>query len=447
MRRTTCQEIDNLAERKSDVLRMFSKWAVREPLSAKTPDGDKSKLDSESDLEACCPVIPPLEHFLDMPTESMRTSLLSKFFLDIRKGDIVYGSVSTKLVSGLSLKLLACEWSQMARPVADLGIKAFCPSVCIPALNPRQDPVDTYEARDYVRAVITDINPEHEKIVVSVLPADLPKSEKMCSLGRVSFDELPRYYRHLLDKPPSRRDDVASYIRNQREFENPAFLELMRGHLNISESESSSRWYSLVPGYCGKHVPIEEKGEQLTKVQSQRWSMKSVEEGIKFMKDGDLPRSAEALSKAVDMDKSNVEALVARGALHTKKEDYHRAIKDFEEALRLKPSHRNAKKYLADTFFALGKKFEKDEPKRAVKCYRDALRWDPRFEEALEAKDALMQRDQKPTVKEIPSYNTSSTAEKLRKLLHSESTESTRALSRCWPHRLLQYTRQTEAVT
>lgn len=42
----------------------------------------------------------------------------------------------------------------------------------------------------------------------------------------------------------------------------------------------------------------------------------SVEEGVRFMKDGDTTAALASLNKAVELNKKNVEALVARGALY-----------------------------------------------------------------------------------------------------------------------------------
>ncbi|GAU90110.1 hypothetical protein RvY_02576 [Ramazzottius varieornatus] len=313
--------------------------------------------------------------------------------------------------------------------------QAFIPSDHIPSLSHRKDPVDNYELKDLLRAVLLDIHPKEERIVLSISQKDMLENGPKVSLGLVTHEELPKYHRQTLRNPPKAGEDLTTYIQKQREFENPGFLDMMRGHLEIPTSTTSERWHSLLPGYCGKLILPEDRADQLTMAQSCRWSMKSVEDGVKRMKEGDYAAALEAFNKAVEMNKKNIEALVARGALFVKKEDYNRAIKDFEEALSMNRSHRNARKYLADTFYALGKRFESGEPERALTHYKEALRLDPNFTEAVEAEERLRLGDQ--DVIEIPIASAKepekpkfSTAEKLRRMLSDSSADKDKPSSK-----------------
>ena len=67
---------------------------------------------------------------------------------------------------------------------------------------------------------------------------------------------------------------MTTYLERQREFENPGFLDMMRSHLEIPSSATLERWHSLLPGYCGKQVLPADRADELTVVQSSRWSMK-----------------------------------------------------------------------------------------------------------------------------------------------------------------------------
>jgi hypothetical protein len=51
-------------------------------------------------------------------------------------------------------------------------------------------------------------------------------------------------------------------------------------------------------------------------------------------------------------DTENVEAFVARGALHANQGEYDKAIVDLEKAIELDSSHVNAKTYLKEVFLA-----------------------------------------------------------------------------------------------
>jgi len=54
----------------------------------------------------------------------------------------------------------------------------------------------------------------------------------------------------------------------------------------------------------------------------------------------------------LSIDKDNVEALVARGALHANNGSLEQAIADFRAGLAIDPDHKNAKKYLSETLIA-----------------------------------------------------------------------------------------------
>ncbi len=63
----------------------------------------------------------------------------------------------------------------------------------------------------------------------------------------------------------------------------------------------------------------------------------------------------QCLNKALSIDKDNVEALVARGALYANNGSLDRAIADFRAGLANNPEHKNAKKYLSETLIAVAR--------------------------------------------------------------------------------------------
>ena len=58
---------------------------------------------------------------------------------------------------------------------------------------------------------------------------------------------------------------------------------------------------------------------------------------------------------ALDIDPSNVEGLVARGALLSTTGKYREGIADFRSALSIKNTHRNARNYFVEIQVVLGK--------------------------------------------------------------------------------------------
>ena len=55
------------------------------------------------------------------------------------------------------------------------------------------------------------------------------------------------------------------------------------------------------------------------------------------------------------MDPENVEGLVARGALYANNGKLEVAIKDFEDALKNNPDHKNANRYMSETLLEVAK--------------------------------------------------------------------------------------------
>ncbi|VDH99328.1 Hypothetical predicted protein, partial [Mytilus galloprovincialis] len=114
--------------------------------------------------------------------------------------------------------------------------------------------------------------------------------------------------------------------------------------------------------------------------------LNSVAQGITYFKAGKQPEAVQCFNKALDIDKKNVEALVARGALYANNESFTRAIDDFEAALKINSVHANARKYLHDTLLAYGKSNEDIEKyQEAEELYTKAMSLDQASVDAREA--------------------------------------------------------------
>lgn len=92
-----------------------------------------------------------------------------------------------------------------------------------------------------------------------------------------------------------------------------------------------------------------------------------------------------------------MEGLVARGALFANSGNFQKAIEDFETALKLNPSHANARKYMGETLVALGRSYE-DENKldEARKAYQSCLTIIPYHEEAQNSLEFLKNKANVP---------------------------------------------------
>ena len=96
---------------------------------------------------------------------------------------------------------------------------------------------------------------------------------------------------------------------------------------------------------------------ELLKVQNRTLALQNVQKGISLFKEN---RSMEAVvyyNKAISIDQQNVDAYVARGALHANEGEFHKAIDDLQLALSLDANHLNAKTYLKEVFIANAVKY------------------------------------------------------------------------------------------
>nr|KAF6384043.1 tetratricopeptide repeat domain 14 [Pipistrellus kuhlii] len=274
-------------------------------------------------------VMPPLEQFMEIPSMDQR----ELFFRDIERGDIVIGRISSIREFGFFMVLI-CLGSGIMRDISHLEITALCPLRDVPSHSNHGDPLSYYQTGDIIRAGIKDIDRYHEKLAVSLYSSSLPSNLSGIKLGVISSEELPLYYSKNFSE-----DDFASALR---------------------------------------------------KKQSSSWALKCVKIGVDYFKVGRHVDAMNEYNKALEIDKQNVEALVARGALYATKGSLNKAIEDFELALENCPTHRNARKYLCQTLVERGGQLEEEEKfLNAESYYKKALDLDETFKDAEDALQKL----------------------------------------------------------
>ncbi|ELW66922.1 Tetratricopeptide repeat protein 14, partial [Tupaia chinensis] len=270
-------------------------------------------------------IMPPLEQFMEIPSVDRR----ELFFRDIERGDIVIGRISSIREFGFFMVLI-CLGSGIMRDLSHLEITALCPLRDVPSHSNHGDPLSYYQTGDIIRAGIKDVDRYHEKLAVSLYSSSLPPHLSGIKLGIISSEELPLYYSKNFSE-----DDFASALR---------------------------------------------------KKQSASWALKCVKIGVDYFKVGRHVDAMNEYNKALEIDKQNVEALVARGALYATKGSLNKAIEDFELALENCPTHRNARKYLCQTLVERGGQLEEEEKfLNAESYYKKALTLDETFKDAEDA--------------------------------------------------------------
>ncbi|EMP36476.1 Tetratricopeptide repeat protein 14 [Chelonia mydas] len=326
-------EIQHFIAKKADLLFALS-WKP----SASTDS------ESNEENEDCYAVMPPLEQFMEVPSEDRR----ELFFRDIERGDVVIGSISSIREFGFFMVLI-CLGSGVIREISQLEITALCPLRDVPSHSSHGDPLSYYQTGDLIQAAIKDIDRYHEKLTISLHSSALPPSLSSTKLGVISSEDLPLHYRRSVEVA-STSETYEKVLHHSLGFANPAVVELLLGKLGLSESSPPS----LMRGLQSKNFNEEDFAFALRKKQSASWALKCVKIGVDYFKVGRHVEAMNEYNKALEIDAQNVEALVARGALYATKGSLNKAIDDFEVALKNCPTHRNARKYLCQTLVERG---------------------------------------------------------------------------------------------
>uniref|UniRef100_A0A8C0TB65 Tetratricopeptide repeat domain 14 n=1 Tax=Canis lupus familiaris TaxID=9615 RepID=A0A8C0TB65_CANLF len=347
-------EIQKFISKKADLLFALS-WKSDAPVTSEVNE----------DNEDGYAVMPPLEQFMEIPSMDRR----ELFFRDIERGDIVIGRISSIREFGFFMVLI-CLGSGIIRDISHLEITALCPLRDVPSHSNHGDPLSYYQTGDIIRAGIKDIDRYHEKLAVSLYSSSLPPHLSGIKLGVISSEELPLYYRRSVELNSNSLESYENIMQSSLGFVNPGVVELLLGKLGIDESNPPS----LMRG------------------------LQSVKIGVDYFKVGRHVDAMNEYNKALEIDKQNVEALVARGALYATKGSLNKAIEDFELALENCPTHRNARKYLCQTLVERGGQLEEEEKfLNAESYYKKALALDETFKEAEDALQKLHKYMQRKT--------------------------------------------------
>eukprot|EP00112_Aurelia_sp_Birch-Aquarium-sp1_P007788 Seg1850.8 transcript_id=Seg1850.8/GoldUCD/mRNA.D3Y31 product="Tetratricopeptide repeat protein 14" protein_id=Seg1850.8/GoldUCD/D3Y31 len=330
-----------------------------------TPDFSQQKAD---DL---IPPVLPIEKYLDIAASVRKR----RFFEAINIGDIVEGRVTDKWADLLYIRIFSVYLGPK-RWIADLKIKAECDlSECKTHTGSRRlsYSVADFDVGDKVRGLVSTVDSKDWKICISFRKSLLPDHLPFIELGAVNdikefeddCDEDVGYLKHL---------------RQIRCFANPESVNNYLTELGIDAERTCTFLDQL-----SYEVEADEFGEKLRERQSTKWSMDMVSSGVKFFKESKHEEAMKCFDQALQMHSTNVEALVARGALKANQNMLKSSITDFRQALEIHPSHRNGCKYLCETLVSLAKQYEKDRLwKDASRKYREVLEIDANHVEATE---------------------------------------------------------------
>lgn len=326
---------------------------------------------------------PPLETLMEVPLLVRRKRL----FDCLNEGDIVIGKVAFKRPFGITVTLTMLEFG-CKRDFTDLDIQAQCK---ITELNSSEmsreykDPTDAYVVGDVVRGVITGVNPQEERVFVSLKQSRLPEEHKHLHLGVI--DNQDTSIQRMWSDPEGL--EFEEHLKRSKGFNNPRNIDTLIDVLGIDTHAPCS----LLRGFQRYDCPKEEYAEQLRRQQSAKWSMDTTAKGVEHFKAGSYDTALKHFKHALQIDVKNVEAMVAQGALFANQDQLTTAVKNFKDALEICPSHRNANKYLTATLVELGIQQEKEGLLReAMQTFREALGIDSNQQTAKEHLENLKQQ-------------------------------------------------------
>ena len=351
-------------------------------------------------VEEHAALLPPLEVFGDINEDDR----CRHFFEVIAPGDTILGRVVSMSTSGLMLSVLCMDPSTgKSRHIEDAKIRCFCPAAeCVPP-DPKNSGA-SYNGGELVRVVVLEVKVESQRLLAGMHITSLPPLKRnLARLGIVSVADLPAPYTFAA-QAMAKKIPYSNFLERSIGFSNPTNVAHLASELELNLGGSS-----LLTDLHGSFPP-EMMVKSIRKEQASKWAFKHVAQGIKYFKSGNNVEAFQCLNQALNIDADNVEGLVARGALFANNGGLEKAVIDFENALRINPTHRNAKKYMCETLIAVARNYEdEDKVTEAIETYERILRVVPDHKEAVDSllflrgkpKDAPLRDDLAGKVREV----------------------------------------------
>uniref|UniRef100_A0A1L8DCD4 Putative tpr repeat-containing protein n=1 Tax=Nyssomyia neivai TaxID=330878 RepID=A0A1L8DCD4_9DIPT len=350
-----------------------------------------------------------------------KTGRTRHFYSCIQRGDLIFGTIMNKSTPGYIIKV-SCSLGSQNRYVHDLAIKAYVPYSNTTTSGDKKTANRSLLQGNFVCCEVQEVTPETEKLVCEMKGRTCTIGDKEYTTGLVTSESFPDFYKITSDKKNLAFDEILETLPS---FKNPYSDE----YLFESVGQSQREHYSIMSNLRGR-FPQQEYSNELRQVQASKWAFRSVAEGIEHFKVGRHSEAFQCLNKALNIDPRNVEGLVARGALYANSGSFKKAVDDFETALKLNPSHANARKYMGETLVALGRSYEEENKvEEARKAYQDCLVIIPHHEEAMNSLEYLKNRSQKPSMLfepgelELPALNFNTKERKLDDVLQGGSSK------------------------
>ncbi|KAH8869543.1 Tetratricopeptide repeat protein 14 like [Schistosoma japonicum] len=284
---------------------------------------------------AFCAVAPPIETFMDVPDEIRR----DQFYATCRRDDVLVGVISVIQDSGLVISILAYDQGPR-RDFEGLKVTGFCPLRQLPRYNAHGNALDAFQIGDKVRAFILDIHGGGRLILsmnAKMLNRDIYGDLK---LGVITDDDMPLYYKKLQNLDGK---SYEAYLESTPQFRNPDGLQVLCARMGIPRSSACSLLFCINK----IRLPKSEMACELRRTQLLNFSMKHVAQGVKYFKESRNTEALQCYNFAIEVEPTNPDAYVARGALIGRKE-ISKAEQLLNRALKLDPDNSEARDALKE---------------------------------------------------------------------------------------------------
>jgi len=289
---------------------------------------------------------------------------------DLVPGDILVGKVKSWRRANFEMELVGLDCGRLRKVPENISILCNVPQK-----------EEILEEGDLVRCVFERFQKD---VLIATTEVEILKNLDPLMALKTKLGAIDRMRKPSGDA--AENESIHDVITSSKSYLNPTGSHYILERLGVDLNDSLSFLTPIV-------TPKEEQMKShLRERQSKLASKKYVTKGVECFKKGEHQEAMNNYRTALELDKENTDALVARGALYSSKKQWRAACEDLEAAYKIDPTHKNAKDYLIRVLFdwsnvisaqALsGNESSKTDLKRATTLLEQILDLEPGHEEA-----------------------------------------------------------------
>jgi len=305
-----------------------------------------------------------------MKTSEARS--FSKFMQDLVPGDIIVGKVKSWRRANFEMELVGLDCGRLRRVPENVSILCNVPQK-----------EEILEEGDLVRCVFERFQKD---VLIATTDVEILKKHDPLMALKTKLGAIEKMRKPSVDQDSAGSESIHEVITSSKSYLNPTGSHYILERLGVDLNDTLSFLTPIV------QPKPEQMKSHLRERQSKLASKKYVTKGVECFKKGEHQEAMNNYRTALELDKENTDALVARGALYSSKKQWRAACEDLEAAYKIDPAHKNAKDYLIRVLFdwssvisaqALsGNESSKPDLKRAATLLEQILDLEPGHVEA-----------------------------------------------------------------